>query len=355
MSGSFLLLTGASGLVGSSLLPVLLRARPERRVIVLSRAARETRLVENRRVSMIYGDLTRDGLDLNSATQTDLTQSVTEIVHCAADIRFRSPLEQARETNTAGTVRLLALARRCRRLERFAHVSTVYVAGRQRGAVREERLSGHAGFLNPYQQSKHEAEQAVFEAMPEIPACIFRLSSIISDSKGAVSQFNYFHQVLKLAERNPLPMIPGDRDAPLDLIASDWAASALALLHDFHFTPGRVRHVCTGPEASMTVGEILHWTFQMLNARRPNPAPAPRLVSADEFEEFARRQEGHDDAPVRELLRVVQGFLPQLAIRQHYHNRETLSILERSGLAVPPVREYYPRVVENCLGRGVAR
>jgi thioester reductase-like protein len=344
---SCLLLTGASGLVGRSLLPLLLRGCPERRVIVISRA--RTASFESSRVTVVRGDLTQDGLDLDRATQEDLAQSVTEIVHCAADIRFRLPLDQARETNTAGTVRLLALARRCRHLKKFAHVSTVYVAGRQRGAVREERLSGQAGFLNSYQRSKHEAEQAVFEAMREIPACIFRLSSIISDSTGTVRQFNYFHQVLKLAERNPLPMIPGDRDAPLDLIASDWVASALALLYDFHFTAGRVRHVCAGPEASMTVGEILHWTFEMLNARRRGQTLAPRLVSVDEFEEFARGQEGCH----RELLRVVEGFLPQLAIPQHFQNRETLSILERAGLGLPPVREYFPRVVESCLG-GVA-
>jgi len=349
-----LLLTGASGLVGSAWLPWLLENRPDRRVVILSRSPQRTIRSKNNLVTTVRGDLTQRNLGLPVDEQKALSRSITEIIHCAADIRFRLPLAEARATNLAGTRRLLALARRSKRLEKFAHISTVYVAGRQRGMVPEARFRNTSGFLNSYQRSKYEAEQLVFEAMPEIPASIFRLSSIISDSNGNVRQSNYFHQVLRLVPRNPFPVIPGEGNAPLDLIASDWAASALAVLYDFHFTPGRVYHVCAGPEASMSVGEILDWTFQILNERRRaqagKPAVPPRLVGLDEFERFARQQAKSANSSVKKLLRVIQEFLPQLAIPQCYENRATMALLERAGLQLPPVREYYARVVESCFG-----
>ncbi|HEY6391715.1 MAG TPA: SDR family oxidoreductase [Bryobacteraceae bacterium] len=350
MTEPCLLLTGASGLVGSAWLPWLLENYPDRRIVILSRSPQRSIRPKNNLVTIVRGDLTQRNLGLAVDDQKALSQSITEIIHCAADIRFRLPLGEARATNLAGTRRLLALARRSKYLEKFAHISTVYVAGRQRGMVPEARFRNTSGFLNSYQQSKYEAEQLVFEAMPEIPASIFRLSSIISDSNGNVRQSNYFHQVLRLVPRNPFPVIPGESGAPLDLIASDWAASALAVLYDSHFTPGRVYHVCAGAEASMSVGEILDRTFRILNERRRAQAVPPRLVGLDEFERFARQQAKSASSSVKKLLGVIQEFLPQLAIPQCYENRATMALLERAGLQLPPVREYYARVVESCFG-----
>jgi len=304
----------------------------------------------NDRISSIQGDLTQGNLGLSPEIHNTIIKSVTAIIHCAADIRFRLPIDQARAINTAGTGRLLALARQCKRLEKFAHISTVFVAGKHQGEVCEEQLAEPAGFLNSYQQSKHEAEQLVFQAMRDVPAAIFRLSSIISDSTGAVRQFNYFHQLVRLIPRNPFPIIPGEPTAAVDLIASDWAASALELLYKSHFVPGRVYHVCAGRENSMTVREILSRTYRIYNQNLAEPAMEPKLVSLGEFERFAMQQTKHGTPRVRELLRVLLEFLPHLSIPQHYANHETLKLLDGSGLRLPPIRDYYPRVVAACLG-----
>jgi nucleoside-diphosphate-sugar epimerase len=334
----------------------LLRNCLDRRVVILSRTPQT--IVPSKNVTAVQGDLKQRNLGMEAEARRSLTDSVTEIIHCAADIRFRLPIREARSTNVTGTRRMLALARRCRRLEKFAHVSTVYIAGKTSGVVSESRLSSTAGFLNSYQRSKHEAEQAVFEAMRDVPASIFRLSSIISDSNGTVRQCNYFHRVLRMVPRNPFPIFPGDGDAPLDLIASDWAASALALLYDSRFSPGRVYHVCAGSSASMTLAEIIGSTFEVVNARRRSlalqPAAPPRLVGLEEFESFARKQTKIGTAAIKELLRIIREFVPQLAIRQCFENTETLGLLERAGLSLPPVRKYYPRVVEFCLGGAAA-
>lgn len=330
-------------------MPLLLRARPGRKIFILTRSPYSAVRLADNNVIYLQGDLTRDNLGLTQAAIAIIKETVTEVIHCAADIRFRQPLEQARASNTAGTARLLSLASQCKGLRKYAHVSTVYVSGRDAGIIREVRLVNRQGFLNAYQQSKYEAEQIVFDAMSGVPATIYRLSSIVSDSLGRVRQFNYFHQILKLALRSPFPVIPGNGGAPLDLISSDWAASALAALFENHFSPGQVRHICAGAPASMTVRETLEWTFQIFNERRKCRLVPPELVSFEEFEEYAGKQLSRCNAAVSGLLEVVKDFLPQLAICQCFENRETLTLLGRDGLRYPPIRDYYPQLVENSL------
>ncbi len=326
-----LLLTGATGLVGSELEPLLAAARPERRIVRLSRPE---------------FDLARPDLGIDDARLRELEAGVTEIVHCAADTRFQLPLQEARIVNRDGTRRLLDLARRCRRLEKFVHVSTVYVVGRAAGRFREAPLRHGAGFCNTYQQSKYEAEQLVLEARREIPAAIVRLSSIIGDSRtGRVRQFNHVHQLLRLLPRNILPVAPGDPAARIDLIPSDWAARALAFLIDHAFVAGGVYHLCAGPEGSLTLGQMLDCTLEAL----PGPVKLPRLVSLREYEQYVEKAVRAGDRLLNELLRVLGFFLPHLGLRQLFDNRRARQALAGGRIELPPIGSYYSKVVRYCV------
>lgn len=341
-----LLLTGATGLVGSQWLPLLQSARPGRRIAVLSRSSRPIP-----GVIIIPGDLRYD-LDLDS-----LCGYITEIIHCAADIRFTLPIEEARAVNTEGTRRLLDFARRCPKLERFAHLSTIYVAGKLKGQLREQPLENPDGFMNTYQQSKYEAEQLVLAAMRDVPAAIFRLGSIVGDStNGRVEQFNYFHQLLRMIPRNVLPMIPGDPEARIDMISSDWAVPALAFLYEARFKTGSIFNICAGSTHSMSVGEMLARTFKVFEGHpacaRFQPLTVPQLVSHSEFERYSSQLQS---GTATEFIRVLAQFLPHIAIRQSFDNTNTLAALNGSGLTLPNVRDYYSKVVLYCLDTGWGR
>lgn len=79
-----------------------------------------------------------------------------------------------------------------------------------------------SAFCNTYQQSKYEAEQVVLAS--GLPAAVFRLSSILGDSRtGEIRRFTYVHQLIRLLPRNVLPVAPCDPEAPLDLIPTEWA------------------------------------------------------------------------------------------------------------------------------------
>lgn len=348
-------LTGVTGLVGGELLQALLDSEPDRRVIVLTRDPQKIPpLGHGARVTAAEGDLTRPGLGLHSATLRQIQKEATEIVHCAADTRFGLPLEQARATNTRGTANLLKVAQGCKRLEKFAHLSTAYVAGRTTGHITEEPLREHAGFVNAYQQSKYEAEQLVLAAMRDIPINIYRLSTIIGDSRtGRVRQYNYFHQVLRLLARNVLPVAPGNLSWQEDLIPTDWCIAALAFLFESRFQPGEVLHICAGTEGSPTIQEVRDTTFSLFEKhpllQKWLPIRSPAFVPLPEYEAYVRESMQSGDNLLIELLKLLGNFLPQMGIHQSFDNRKLREKLEGSGIDLPPFASYFAKVITYCL------
>lgn len=354
MAGPALLLTGATGLVGRHLAAALSAAKPERRIVLLARSRERVPAAWPASATVLEGDIGRRDLGLEIATIARLRDSLTEIIHCAAEIRFGLPLDEARLTNTRGTGNVLALAAACPRLDKFAHLSTVYVVGRSAGRVPEAPAPARPAFSNTYQQSKHEAEALVFEAMVRVPAAIFRLSSIIGDSRtGRVEQFNYVHQVLRLLPRNVLPLAPVDPAAPIDLIPTDWAAAALAYAFDHGFTPGRVYHFCAGLEGSLSVREMIELTSEAFErhprARRFLPLKLPEFVSLERYETWAEAARRDGDRLLNDLLQALSYFLPHLALVQVFDNANARAALAGSGLDLPQIRSYYGKVIDYCL------
>lgn len=331
------LITGASGLVGGEWLRTMRSRDPDRAIVVLTR---RPELFPHAPVTAIGCDLVQDSPQLAERWQS----SITEILHCAADIRFSISLAQARAANVEGTRRMLNLARRCPRLEKFAHISSVYAAGKLTGAFPEQPFPPARGFFNVYQQSKYEAEELVLDAMRDIPSAIFRLSSIVGNSQGEVRQFNYFHQLLKMIPNSgTVPVMPGDPAAPVDLIPSDWAVAALDCLFKQRWKAGRIYHVCAGPLGSLPVRSLVDIAFQRFGIR------PPRLVSMAEFERFAASRRGSADGVVSEMLRVLEQFLPHLALYQSFQNDGTMADLAGAGLPVPRIESYYSRILDYCI------
>jgi alcohol-forming fatty acyl-CoA reductase len=173
LSGARILVTGATGFLGTALVERLLRSvpgcevavlvRPTRRFDAGARLARE--VVRNdcfdrlraelgdgfdatvaARLSAVAGDVGRDGLGLDDEGRRVLA-SCDVVVHSAATVAFDAPLDTAVEVNLLGPSRVAAVIAAAAEARRAAHpgaapthlvtVSTAYVAGTHQGEATE--------------------------------------------------------------------------------------------------------------------------------------------------------------------------------------------------------------------------
>jgi long-chain acyl-CoA synthetase len=240
------LLTGATGFVGMELLVRVLE-QTDRDVVALVRAddddAARVRIDEllqmliaparrnacRSRVQAVAADLEQPGLGLSATARAALVASIGVVVHCAASVSFTLELEDARRINVEGTREILRLASDARQhgsLDRFVHVSTAYVAGERGGRARERQGDIGQRFRNTYERTKLEAERLVHDS--GLPAAIMRPSVIVGDSvTGWTPSFNVIYWPLQAFARGLFDPIPGDPDAPIDIVPVDVVADAL--------------------------------------------------------------------------------------------------------------------------------
>lgn len=74
----------------------------------------------------VCGDITKPCLDLSNDDFHMLCDKVDIIFHMAANVKFDQQLKDALMMNTGGTLRILELAKQCKKLRAFVHVSTSY-------------------------------------------------------------------------------------------------------------------------------------------------------------------------------------------------------------------------------------
>jgi nucleoside-diphosphate-sugar epimerase len=213
------LLTGASGVVGSALLPRLHRHR----VVALTHSAPAGGL-------QLRGDLTRPRLGLDAASYRDLTRQVDTVVHAAAMTDFGAGERATVDLNVEGTRRVLEFAAEAG--ARVLHVSTAFVARAQlttetRGGDTWEATISPAAYL----RSKRRGEDLVVAS--GLPAAIARPSVVIGDSRtGRIARFQGLHAVLRALLRNQVPLLPLPPESRLDVVPVDVVAGALAALVD---------------------------------------------------------------------------------------------------------------------------
>lgn len=335
---SHIFLTGATGTIGLRWLPLLLEANPTRQVTILVRDA--SKAMEHPRVTVLTGDLRTPQLGLTRSMWEDLCETVTEIIHCAAEVRFHHALEEARTINTEGTRRILALARESRKLRGLAYISTTYIMGRDEGELPESAYRNTSGFVNTYEQSKYEAEQLVLAAMDEIPATVFRPSSIVGE------RTTYLQRALRVIPRNSFRLMPGLPQVRVDLIDERWVVRAMACLFERHLRPGAVFHICAGRRGSMPVGQLVEMAFSSMGVER-----RPKMVALEQFEQFTEFFESQGAREVDKLmLRALARFLPHLALDQTFLNDRTMSLLEADGIRLPNSVEVFRQVLARVSG-----
>ena len=86
----------------------------------------------------VTGDLIIDKLGLSDSDRAMIVDSCNIILNSAASVNFDDPLKEALQINYFGSMRMLELAKECKNLEVFTHVSTCYVNCNRSGYVEEK-------------------------------------------------------------------------------------------------------------------------------------------------------------------------------------------------------------------------
>jgi nucleoside-diphosphate-sugar epimerase len=203
------LLTGASGVVGSALRS---RLRDLDVTCLVHRSP-----VAGPNETTVRGDIATPMLGLANQAYARLAANVDAVIHCAAVTDFNRAAGGLEATNIAGTEHVAAFAAAANAV--LYHVSTAFV----HTTVDGDRGRTAIG----YAASKLAAEQVVRAS--GVPHVILRPSVVIGDSvTGEIAAFQGLHQVAAGMFAGIVPMIPFDPCWPIDFVPADVVADAIA-------------------------------------------------------------------------------------------------------------------------------
>jgi dihydroflavonol-4-reductase len=199
-----ILITGATGFIGSYLVRHLLRQgytnlrctrQPNSSTVLLKEAADQVAWVE------------ADMLDVPALEEA--MQGIQQVYHCAAVVSFdEKDNRKMLKINEEGTANVVNLALDFG-IEKLVHVSSIAAIGRKPNDpnIDERTAWKDADWNSPYGVSKHRAEMEVWRGMAEgLNAAIVNPANVLGSGfwKGRTSTGQIFHNIWKGLRFHPL-------------------------------------------------------------------------------------------------------------------------------------------------------
>jgi thioester reductase-like protein len=362
-----ILLTGATGYLGSYVADALLHEHGEPLAVLVRAPDREAAVQKLwrawqlhmdperfwhalSRTEIVLGELTAPGLGLGVAQRARLRDSITSIIHAAASLNRKSD-KACLNVNVRGTLAVLKLARELAdagQLRRFSFVSTTAVAGERKSEVVTEdaAIDWDRRDYDPYARTKKLCEHLVAELLPDVPRTVFRPSMVIGDSRfGETSQFDMIRAVCLLAD---LPAVPVHPDARQDIVPADYVGEAIATLHTRDAPVHGIYHLSAGVGSSCTTRALSEAIFAHNPGRPPRHLPALERSFAAVTGAVSRLPRRSAVTGVAAMMEV---FLPYITFDTVFDNDR---VVQAMGAAPTPFTEYGPATYRWAKKAGFA-
>ncbi|WP_309086868.1 amino acid adenylation domain-containing protein [Domibacillus sp.] len=269
-----ILLTGATGYLGSHMLIDLLRETAARLYVLVrgkDQAEAADKLKEavslyapagffeaynvSERVKIIVGDFSKEQLAMSNEDMKLVRANINSIIHCGADVRHFGDKESFEASNVRGTENILALAAElggCR----FHYISTIGIPedlameGHWETFLSSGRLSEAPPVSSLYTNSKLESEKRVEAAWQDgLPVTIIRPGNISSQHKTGIFQKNIdANAVYRMIKSFVLLKRAPKVEANMDFTMVDYASRAVTGIIMDDTSIGGVFHLCN-PES----------------------------------------------------------------------------------------------------------
>ncbi|MDX3746442.1 amino acid adenylation domain-containing protein [Streptomyces sp. AK08-02] len=360
-----ILLTGATGFVGTHLLAQLLTSTAAEIVCTVrardraEATARVHRALDQHgitldertrhRVTALPADLARPDLGLTRDALADLAATCDAIFHNAATVSIMRDYATLRAVNTESTRHLLRLA--AVRTTPLHYVSTLSVAppASHSPEVPEAFLPPHDGLRYGYQQSKWASERLLEQAAERgLPVTVHRLGRVVGSSgTGYVNERDFLWSVLRAGI--PAGIVPDLFEdevwTPVDFVARCLVHLCLTGAH----TTGPVFHHATLPRVRL--GDVYDWVEEY-------GYPVRRLPLARWREELPRSADVATTTLAffesTESDELSEGVAPADLRLGHVHAGNVRAGLEGSGITCPPVdRDLLFGYLDHCVTAGV--
>jgi short-subunit dehydrogenase len=345
--------TGATGFIGRHLVAELLER--EGTIYVLVRDGSRGKLdalvqrlgAAEGRVHAVSGDLSRPALGVGS-----LDEPIDHLFHLAAVYDVEADEEASERANVEGTKHVIEFAN-ANQVGRFHHVSSIAVAGEYHGVFQEDMFDEGQRLPHHYHRTKYESERLVREGV-ETTTLIFRPGLVVGHSEtGEMDKIDgpyYYFKVLQKL-RHALPEwfpLAGPQGGETNIVPVDFVAKAMD-------------HIAHLPD-----DELPSDTFHLVN---PEPMKVGEALNefakAAHAPQFAMRVDQHMTNAVPKAVRAGIMALPTVKrIREQilhdlgvppvamevrdfhckFDARDAQRALTGTGIAVPPLSTYAPRV-----------
>jgi nucleoside-diphosphate-sugar epimerase len=338
-----LLLTGATGFLGGTILSRLISTADWPSVLLLVRAADpvegRTRILNVLRTfevpqSLFHKVETRQiicGSLTNVAEFSDDPRlaDVTHVINSAALASFANH-PQIWPVNVNGTLDFARVLLSRGRLHRFLHVGTGMACGMQAPSpVREDYQPGaDAEHLVEYTASKLACERRLRDELPDLPLVVARPSIIVGHTRLGCKPSPSIFWVFRFG--TTLRRFTCGAEQKIDVVPVDYCADAIlsllrkpTLSHDHY-------HIAAGPHRSSTFGEL---DCALAHSMCDHP-PKPYLRV--DYKTLAGMQDRFDTlfgtGNKRVLLRAIRLYGVFAALGITFHNDRLLA----EGIPLPP-------------------